>query len=171
MQNKNQAAIWGVVGLGALFSLMVVYYFVSHRMNTGEGELEGGGFLSEVQSKGEKSEFVGVYSPTGQSLEGSNRRLTQFMVNRSEDGGYLGSVRLDSVGSIEPAKDLPCNDVRIDEKEFFLKCGSEADGSVSISGQWSKGVEYPIQVNGKALWTLGGQALIEGDRVFNKVSE
>jgi len=111
--------------------------------------------------KEEKSEFAGLYSAS-EPIEGMERRLGFFSVNKKEDGsGYLGSAKLDRIASTESAEEyLKCNDVAIAEKDFFIKCNSPELGQISFVGEWDKNTGS-LQVKGKVLWSKDGTVITD----------
>lgn len=164
-QNKAFTYLFTAVAIGAV--IMVSFYYVKGRMRTTEHDLD---LSQKVEAPAsEKGEFIGIYS-AGTPLEADGKRIAFFTVNRKEDGGYLGSAKLDTVGG-EDSTYFQCIDVRIAEKEFFLKCAHESEGSLSLNGQWQKG-ESGLEVSGQVLWAKSGNAVLDTSaRFFFSASE
>lgn len=158
MDSQKKALTYALSGIAILAVAMFAFYYVQSRMAASGPSEEGG----EEIVKEEKSEFVGTYSPMDGPLEAAGKRIAFFTVNAKEDGGYLGSVKLDTIGT-EEADFFECVDVRIEEKDFFLNCPSPAHGVVSFNGAWEKAGDS-IQVAGKVLWTKEGNSILEQER-------
>lgn len=158
MNSQKKALTYALSAIAALALAMVAFYYVQSRMAASNGTEE---VVGEEIVKGEKSEFVGTYSPDG-PLEAAGKRISFFTVNAKEEGGYLGSVKLDTIGTDE-VNYLECVDVKIEEGTFFLSCQNPAHGNISYNGSWQKN-GGTIQVDGKVLWTLEGNAILEQER-------
>lgn len=157
MNSQKKALTYALSAIAALALAMTAFYYVQSRMAASDTAEEVG----EEIVKGEKSEFVGTYSPDG-PLEAAGRRISFFTVNAKEEGGYLGSVKLDTIGS-EEVSYLECVDVRIEDSTFFLSCQDPALGNISYNGSWSKNGNS-IQVNGRVLWTQQGTSILDQER-------
>jgi hypothetical protein len=159
MNSQKKALTYALTAIGILAVAMFAFYYVQNRFagssNTGE---EGG----EEIVKEEKSEFVGTYSPTDGPLEAADKRIAFFTVNAKEDGGYLGSVKVDTIGT-EETNFFECVDVKIEDNAFFLSCQNPTLGSISYNGSWEK-TGSGIQTAGKVLWTNQGTPVLEQAR-------
>ncbi len=169
MDQKKKALQIALTGIAVMAIVMVGFYFVRDRTQKSESEVD----YSETGSdsgapKGERSEFVGMYTPDG-PLEAQEKRIAFFMVNRAEDGGYLGSAKVDAVGS-DQSIFFRCIDVKIDEREFFLNCKHETEGAISLNGTWSK-ASGQLEVEGKVLWSYQSQPVLEIRRKFQFMPE
>ncbi len=159
----NKAFLYGLLALVLLAAGMVGFYHFRHRFEKADYE-----YAENTDTpREEKSEFVGIYSPADGPLEAAGKRIAYFQVNRREDGGYLASAKMDSIGSNE-AEFLPCNDVRIEEEEFFLQCQHGTLGSLSLNGRWYNA--NGIVVDGKVLWTQNGTLHLEVQRKLQHIS-
>ncbi|HEY8279451.1 MAG TPA: hypothetical protein VIH99_07510 [Bdellovibrionota bacterium] len=163
MNDKDKAFKVAVTAIIILATLMFIYYWVSFRMRKTENDVgyqeKAEGTVAAPSLKDEKSDFTGAYS-VSESIEGGGRRLGFFSVNKRDDG-YFGSAKVDSVATTEDqSKYIPCNDVKIGEKDFFLKCSDPVLGQISFVGEWSKD-SGGIQVSGKVTWFKDGNVLVE----------
>lgn len=149
----------------ALGAAMYFFYFMKDRTRKTDADIDLNQKVEQV-AKEEKSEFVGIYS-AGTALEAEGKRIVFFQVNRREDGGYLGVAKVDTVGG-EDSSILNCVDVKIEEKDFFLKCVDDKVGVISLSGQWQK-ADNTIQVNGHVFWSKEGTSFLDKDAVFTLV--
>jgi hypothetical protein len=168
MEQKKKAMQLAVFGIGIVAILMVGFYYFKNQIRVGENEVDLSSSGREESPKGEKSEFVGMYSPES-ALEAEGKRITLFIVNRAEDGGYLGSAKVDVVGSDQSIY-FRCIDVKIEEQDFFLNCVHESQGSISLNGKWSKS-SGAIEVEGKVLWSFQNRAILEDSRKFQYLPE
>lgn len=164
MNSTKKALTVAGLAIGALALAMFLFYFVKDRTRKAENEVDTTQNVEMEQVKEEKPEFVGIYSPQG-PLEANGKRISFFQVNRREDGGWLGAAKVDTVGE-ETTNLLNCVDVRIEDKEFFLKCVDAGVGMISLSGSWSRGEPSGIHVSGKVLWEKDGTALIDTNMQF-----
>lgn len=159
---------YAAMGLGAVALAMVIFYYFQDRTRKPEGYEEVGeqveGTVQET-----RSEFAGLYAATDGSMEAAGKRITSFQVINSDGGGLSGSARLDTIGSDEQAT-LNCYDVRIDAKEFFLKCQDANLGMISLNGAWAKDDAGQISVAGKVLWTQNGNLLLDVSRNFQLIT-
>lgn len=160
MNSQKKALTYALSAIGILALAMVSFYYVQDRLAA--SKTNGEEVVGEEIVREEKSEFVGTYSPVDGPLEAAGKRISFFMVNAKEDGGYLGSVKLDTIGTDETSY-LECVDVKIEEKAFFLSCQSPASGNISYNGSWEKTGDS-IQVAGKVLWTQQGNAILDQER-------
>lgn len=156
----------GGAALAILAAVMFFFYFVKDRTRKTDADVDLNQKVEQV--KEEKSEFVGIYSPQA-ALEAEGKRIAFFQVNRKDDGGYLGAAKLDTVGESESIF-LNCVDVKIDEKDFFLKCLDERVGVISLNGQWQK-ADSGITVSGNILWSKDGNSLLESPTLLNFVGQ
>jgi hypothetical protein len=168
MEQKKKAVQLAVLGIGIVAILMVGFYYFKNQFRIGENELDLSAASREEAPKGEKAEFVGMYSPD-RALEAEGKRITLFIVNRAEDGGYLGSAKVDTVGS-DQSFFFRCVDVKIEEHDFFLNCVHESEGSISLNGKWNKN-SGSIEVDGKVLWSFQNRAILEENRKFQYLPE
>lgn len=162
MNSQKKALTYALSAIGILALAMFAFYYVQSRYAASKSGTEEG--VGEEIVKEEKSEFVGTYSPVDGPLEAAGKRIAFFMVNAKEDGGYLGSVKVDTIGSDETGY-LECVDVKIEESAFFMSCQSPALGNISYNGQWEKTGES-IQVEGKVLWTQQGSQVLDQRRLL-----
>lgn len=163
MNKQKEAVTYLAVGVGILALAMVIFYYVSDRMRTTENEVD---LSQEVEARvEEKSEFIGVYSPSDGPLVSADKRISFFTVNQREEGGYLGSAKVTTLGSDEEFY-FNCVDVRIRESEFFLNCLHETQGAISLNGQWEKSASGGIEVQGKVLWSLNSTPVLDVQRRF-----
>lgn len=152
MDSKDKALKLFLGTVAVLAAAMVAYYWVAWRTRTTEHDLnlaDRGGPAAVEQ----KAEFAGMYS-AADPLEGLERRVNYFTLSPREDGsgGYQGTAKIDRVASTEAAEEyIRCPDVKVAEKDFFIKCSSPELGQLSFVGEWSRG-EGGIQVAGKFLW-------------------
>jgi hypothetical protein len=159
MNNNTKRAVTVLLSAVAAVAIaMFLFYFVKDRTHKPEGDID---LNQKVESapKEEKSEFVGVYSPLDGPMEANGKRLAFFTVNRRDEGGYLGSAKVDTIGEQESVF-LNCVDVRIEEKDFFLKCVDEKLGVISLNGHWQKS-PAGIQVIGQVFWSKDGNAFLD----------
>ncbi|MGE3262120.1 MAG: hypothetical protein AB7K68_10100 [Bacteriovoracia bacterium] len=157
MESQKKAFTIAGAAILIMACAMVGFYFVKDRTRKTDSDIDLNQKV-EAPASGEKSEFVGMYSPQI-ALEASGKRIVFFQVNRKEDGGYLGSAKVDTIGEAESAF-LNCVDVKIDEKDFFLKCVDDKVGVISLNGRWAKG-DAGITVDGKVLWSKDGNAFLD----------
>lgn len=169
MDSKKKALQTAVLGIGLVAALMVGFYYFKDRLRKPESDAEFQQSATQEVVAGEKSEFVGMYSPSDGPLEAEGKRIALFTVNRAEDGGYLGSVKVDPIGG-DQSVFFPCVDVKIEASEFFLKCVHETHGSISLDGSWTKGSDG-LLVEGKVLWSIAGRAVLETNRKFQFLPE
>jgi hypothetical protein len=98
-------------------------------------------------------------------MEAAGKRITSFSVANT-DGVMTGSVQVDTIGADEGAT-APCSDVRIEGKEFFMKCQEPALGMISLNGAWTKDeAAGGVTVAGKVLWTQNGSLVLDVARTF-----
>lgn len=159
MENQKKALTYALSALAILAVAMVAFYYFQNRFAGGGNFEEEAG--EEIQ-KEEKSEFVGTYSPSDGPLEADGKRIAFFTVNPREDGGYLGSAKVDTIGANESFF-FECVDVRIEEGEFFLSCRNQTQGSISLNGTWTR-ESGGILVDGKVMWMREGNLLLEQSR-------
>lgn len=159
MKSQKKALTYALSAIGALAVAMFAFYYVQNRLAGPSTSGEQGG---EEIAKEEKSEFVGTYSPADGPLEAAGKRIVFFTVNHKDDGGYLGSAKVDTIGTDESFF-FECVDVRIEEKEFYLSCQSPTQGAISYSGNWEKAGDT-IQTAGKVLWMQQGSPVLEQER-------
>jgi hypothetical protein len=163
MDKQKQAVTYLLSGVAVLASLMVLFYYLSDRFRKTESHVD---LDQKVETQSfEKSEFVGIYSPTDGSLEAAGKRISYFNVNQREEGGYLGTAKVDAVGA-EEGEHYRCTDVRIGEPEFFLSCSGPGNNSISLNGTWQKSESGAISVAGKVLWTENATLILEVNRNF-----
>jgi hypothetical protein len=163
MESQKKAFKIAAVAVVILAVVMYFFYFMKDRTRKTDADVDLNQKVVQTTTKEEKSEFVGIYSPAS-ALEAEGKRIVFFQVNRKEDGGYLGIAKVDTVGE-EGSAILNCVDVRIEEKEFFLKCVDDKVGVISLSGQWQK-AENSIQVNGHVFWSKDGTSFLDKNTVF-----
>lgn len=163
MDDKNKALKTGLMAVVVLALAMFLFYFYKDRARKPEGDVDLNQKV-EAPAKEEKAEFVGVYSPLDGAMEANGKRISFFTVNRREEGGYLGSAKVDTVGE-EPVF-LNCVDVRIESKEFFLKCVDEKVGVISLNGQWEKKPEGVV-VTGQVFWSKDGNSFLDQTNRFS----
>jgi hypothetical protein len=168
MAKQKQALSYGVTAIAILAGMMFLFYYLSDRFRTSEFELDLRGGTGAYQ-KEEVSEFVGLYSPYDGPLEADDKRISFFTVNRREEGGYLGSAKVDTIGSSEHYF-FRCVDVKIEESDFFINCFHESEGAISLNGHWQRDNSDSIQVIGKVLWTKNGRPLLDIQRRFNHMA-
>jgi hypothetical protein len=169
MDQKKKAFQLALMGIAVVAILMVGFYYFKDQMRKGENAVDFSEASGESSlPKSEKSEFVGMYTPDG-PLEAKEKRIAFFMVNRAEDGGYLGSAKVDTVGS-DQSIFFRCVDVKIEEKDFFLNCKHETEGAISLNGTWSK-ESGQLLVDGKVLWSYQSQPILEIQRKFQFMPE
>lgn len=166
MNNNKLALRYALIAIALLAVAMVAFYYVQSRTRTSENDLD----MSQAVSgdREQKSEFVGIYSPSDGPLEAGGQRISFFTVNREEDGGYLGSAKVDTVGA-DASEFFPCVDVRLEGGEFFLNCKHPNGGAISLNGQWTKDSHGAIQVDGKVLWIQGGNPVLDVQRIFQQI--
>lgn len=163
MEKQKQALIYLLSAVAILATAMVLFYYFSDRMRTTDSNID---LNEKVESPVyEKSEFVGVYSPADGALEAGNKRIAYFTVNQREEGGYLGTAKVDTIGG-EESEYFPCVDVKIEESEFFLNCMHETGGSISLNGTWVKNSTGAPVVTGKVMWSQNSNSLLEVQRTF-----
>jgi hypothetical protein len=164
MEQKNKALTYAAIALVVLAVAMVVFYYVQARTRVSENDLDTS--IKAEKQEETVSEFVGLYAPSDGPLEAEQKRIGSFMVNRKEDGGFLGVANMDTVGADE-AYQFNCVEVRIDDEgDFFLNCFHEKQGSISLNGQWQRNAEGAIEVSGKVVWSRNGQLMLDTPRVF-----
>jgi len=162
MNKQKQAVTYLATGVAVLAVLMVLFYYLSDRFRKTDSHVD---LDQKVDSTPlEKSEFVGIYSPADGPLEAAGKRISYFNVNQREEGGYLGTVKVDTVG-VDEGEHYRCTDVRIEASEFFLRC-SGGENSISLNGTWKKNEAGVISVAGKVLWTENASLILEVDRNF-----
>ncbi len=169
MDSKKKALQSAILGIAIVAILMVGFYYFKDRLRKPESDAEFEQTAAQEVVPGEKSEFVGMYSPSDGPLEAEGKRVALFTVNRAEDGGYLGSVKVDPIGG-DQSVFFPCVDVKIEASDFFLKCVHETHGSISLDGSWTKSAEG-LMVDGKVLWSVGGRSILETNRKFQFLPE
>lgn len=159
MDSQKKALTYALTGIGILAVAMFAFYYVQNHFiaPSGNGEEVG-----EEIAREEKSEFVGTYSPSDGPLEAAGKRIVFFTVNAKEDGGYLGSAKVDTIGT-EETNYFECIDVKIEDGAFFLSCQNPALGNISYNGSWEKS-GGTIQTAGKVLWTQQGNPVLEQAR-------
>ncbi len=168
MNSKDKALKIAVTTIGILAISMIAYYWISWRTRTTENDVNFHEKVDAATIAEEKSDFSGIYS-SAEPIEGMNRRLGFFSVNRKEDGSYNGSAKLDTVSSTEDATAyLNCEDVKIGEKEFFLKCAEPELGQISFVGEWQRGGSGAIQVAGKLMWSKDGTVVVDKPTTLNR---
>jgi hypothetical protein len=160
MSSQKKAFSSAFMAIGLLAVLMVGFYYFKDRFLASREGLD----LGQEAPKSEKAEFVGTYSPTDGPLVANGKRISFFTVNRRDEGGYLGSTKVDTVGSDESAY-FNCVDVRIEEKDFFLNCQNPTEGTITLSGTWGN-EGGSVLVRGKVIWQKNGESLIDQDRSF-----
>lgn len=163
MENQKKALVYGGIAVLVLAVAMVIFYYVQSRAVVSENDVDLSQKVESIQR--ETSPFVGLYAPSDGPLEAEQMRIGSFTVNRKEDGGYLGSAKVDSVGANDSFY-FNCVDVRIEEKDFFLNCVHESKGSISLNGTWQKDASGAISVLGKVLWSKGGSPILDVQRQF-----
>ncbi|MGZ3713620.1 MAG: hypothetical protein ACXVBE_17775 [Bdellovibrionota bacterium] len=159
MESQKKAFKIAAIAVIAMAAAMYFFYFVKDRTRKTDADVDLNQKVAEPVHE-EKQEFVGVYSPQS-ALEAEGKRISYFQVNRKEDGGYLGSAKVDTVGG-EEAVYLNCVDVRIEEKDFFLKCVDDKVGVISYNGQWQK-TANTVQVSGHVFWSKEGNSFLDKD--------
>jgi hypothetical protein len=158
MNQKDKALKTALTAVGVLAVAMFAYYWINwHLLRKTENDVNFNE-KAEVQTPDDKAAaaFAGVYS-AADPIEGNNKRLAFFSLNRREDGsGYFGTAKVDPIGSeTEASAFLQCNSVTIGDKDFFVKCEDKDLGEISYAGEWTK-ANGGIQVNGKILWSKNG---------------
>ncbi len=160
MDNKDKALKIFIGAVALLAVAMVAFYWVQSRTRTTSHDvnLAGGGGDSPRE---EKSEFTGIYS-SSDPVEGLERRLNFFSLNRKEDGsGFHATAKLDRVATTESAEEfITCQDAKVGEREFFVKCSSPEIGQISFVGEWVKG-DSGLRVPGKVLWSKEGSVIAD----------
>ena len=132
MDQKDKALKIALTSLGVLAVVMFIYYYVAWRTRTTEHDVN---FHEKGDTTAEsKSEFTGIYA-LAEPVEGLNRRLGFFTVNKKDDGsgGYFGSAKLDTIASTaDDTTYLQCPDVNIAEKKvaLLMKIKNEMDNNV-----------------------------------------
>lgn len=168
-QQQNKAFTVAIMGLAAVAAAMVIFYYLQNHFRKPDGAEEGAGAVGEeegqlLQPQEGRSEFAGLYAATDGTMEAAGKRITSFTVSNT-DGVLTGSVKIDTIGS-DDATTVGCNDVRIDGKEFFMKCQNATAGIISLNGAWTKGEAGAISVAGKVLWNQNGSLLLDVSRNF-----
>lgn len=167
MDSKDKALKVFLGTVAVLAAAMVAYYWIAWRTRTTEHDLnlaeKGGPAVAE-----QKAEFAGMYSAT-EPLEGLERRVNYFTLSPKEDGtgGYQGTAKIDRIATTEAAEEfIRCPDVKVAEKDFFIKCSSPELGQISFVGEWTRG-EAGIQVAGKFLWAKDATVVTDRNATLN----
>lgn len=167
MAQQKKAFSAALLGIGAVAVAMVVFYYLQNHFRKPEGAEEGAVVAEEevdmLQPQEGRSEFAGLYAATDGVMEAAGKRITSFTVTNT-DGILTGSANLDTIGS-DGGTTVNCNDVRIEGKEFFLKCQHPSEGMISLNGAWTKN-DAGIAVAGKVLWNQNGNLLLDVTRNF-----
>jgi len=167
MAQQKKAFSAALLGIAAVAAAMVAFYYFQNQFRKPEGVEEGAVVAEEeteiLQPQEGRSEFAGLYAATDGTMEAAGKRITSFSVNNT-DGVLTGSVKIDTIGTDEGTT-ANCNDVRIEGKEFFLKCQHPAEGMISLNGAWTK-TEGSIAVTGKVLWSRNGNLVLDVTRNF-----
>ena len=164
MASKQNAFVTAALGIGAAALIMVTFYYVKDRRRVPEGGEEVVAGEKVDLTSGAQSEFAGLYAATDGAMEGGGFRIASFSVANT-DGVLQGSVRLDAVGASDTFN-VACQEVRVDGKEFFVKCQDAAQGMISLNGVWSKDAGGVVNVAGKVTWIKGSELLIDQSRNF-----
>jgi hypothetical protein len=163
MDQKKRAFTTAAIGLGGVALAMVLFYYFQNKVRKPEGSEDS--LAEKVEAVQEvRSDFAGTYAATDGAMEGGGKRITSFLVVVSE-GLLQGSARVDTVGGSDSAN-VPCNDVRVEGKEFFMKCQDAENGIISLNGAWSKDENGGIGVSGKVMWTKNADLLLDTVRQF-----
>lgn len=153
MDQKDKALKIALMAIGALALAMFLYYFIAWRNRTTAHDVD---FKAQGdQAQEAKSELAGIYT-LSEPVEGLERRLGFFTVNKRDDGSgsFFGTAKVDSIASTQDATAyIPCNDVNIGERDFFLKCVDPALGQISFAGEWEKSSSGAIQARGRLMWS------------------
>jgi hypothetical protein len=169
MAQQKKALSAALIGIGAVAAAMVVFYYFQNQFRKPEGVDEGAVASEEetqvLQPQEGHSEFAGLYAATDGTMEAAGKRITSFTVTNT-DGVLTGTAKIDVIGSDEGST-VNCMDVRIEGKEFFLKCQNAAEGMISLNGAWTKDeASGGIAVAGKVLWSQNGSLLLDVSRNF-----
>jgi hypothetical protein len=168
MAQQKKAFSVALLGIGAVAAAMVVFYYLQNHFRKPEGAEEGAVVSEEetqvLQPQEGRSDFAGLYAATDGVMEAAGKRITSFSVTNT-DGVLVGTVKIDTIGSDEGSS-MNCMDVRIEGKEFFLKCQGN-EGMISLNGAWTKDeASGAVAVAGKVLWSQNGNLLLDVSRNF-----
>ncbi len=151
---EKQAFKIAAVALGILALAMVVYY-KKFRAHT-EEEIS---LSQKVESTKEvKSEFEGIYSPT-EAIDADGKMVSFLSISKKEEGGFTGTWRAEKIGSNDTGF-FECNDVKVLEKEFFVRCANPEFGTISYDGVIQR-ADNSFTVSGKILWMMDSTPILE----------
>lgn len=155
MQQKK--ALYFALVFIAVFAVVMVVFYKIKEFKTSDPSSGEKAPVAAMETT--KSPYEGIYT-FDSVVEAKEKRLSYFSVNRRED--HLGaSVKVDSVGS-DHADFMDCADVKFEEPVFFVRCELPDLGSVSFDGKILKEESSAnFAVEGKLLWQLNSQALVE----------
>ncbi len=159
MDAKDKALKIALGTVAVLAVAMFAYYWFAWRNRTTQHDVNLAERVDRIRE--EKSEFAGLYS-SSEAIEGMDRRLAFFSVNRKEDGsGHFGTAKVDKIASTDNAEEyLKCNEVNIAAPDFFIKCNSPELGQISFVGEVDKS-SGALQVKGKVLWSKDGTVVTD----------
>jgi hypothetical protein len=156
---KNPFMIAGAF-LVALAIAMVAFYKMKERSVETDTPISEAAATTEQNR--EASPYDGTYSSADGALEHKGKRITFFQVAQRETGVFGAFARVETVGVAEASVDVECQDVKLSETEFFLRCSSEAEGSISFEATGVKPDKPDFQVSGRILWAKAGESALDG---------
>jgi hypothetical protein len=170
MDSKDKALKTAVTAIVILAVAMVSYYWVAWRTRKTENDVNLHEKLDTARAQDERNSLAGVYSAV-ESVEALDRRLGFFSLNRKEDG-YFGSAKVDTVASTADASAyMKCEDVKIAEKDFFVKCADPDLGQISYVGEWQGAPGGAIQVTGKLMWIKDDKEVFDKAVTLNRPAQ
>lgn len=160
---EKKALSYALLVLLILAAGMVFYYKFYRAHRTDEMVLS-----QKLEStKEQHSEWEGIYS-SSEPVEFEGLRLAYINISKKEEGFFSAALKWEKVGSQEPAQFMDCQEVRLVEKEFFVRC-SDGRESVSFDGQTQR-AESAWSASGKLLWLRDSAVLLEKNIIFSKTT-
>ncbi|MCO5142249.1 MAG: hypothetical protein M9962_04065 [Oligoflexia bacterium] len=157
--NSGSAFTYGFIGIAVLAAAMVAFYKYKERSRVNEADIDLSDHVEISEPREGVNSYVGTYSPTS-PIEAIEHRFSFFTVNKKDEGGYLGSAKMEPIGGGSPEY-FECNDVKASEAELFLRCVSSNLGSLSFSGTWLPAGDGAPSAEGKFLWVKDGSAIAD----------
>lgn len=158
MDQQTKALKSALIAIVILAAALVGYYWYAKRARTTENDVNFQEKTETPAASEAGSEYAGVYT-SSEAVEGLERRLGFFAVNKKEDGtpGFTGTAKMDKMATtVDSTIYVPCPNVSVGEGEFFIKCADAEVGQISFVGESKSG-----SITGKLLWSKDGVVVVD----------